>query len=656
MYTGELTSSERAAATKRWKDGLQSQDQWMIATEAFGQGVDYPHVRCTIHENPKALLNWVQETGRAGRDRGTAICYTVWSELPWPIRKGDLDHQGRMEMHRVAHSCVSLDGELCSNCERSAKIPYHLALQGQANFNKRLIPIDPKDSLSLLMPVSVQTNAAEVHAEREAGYGKLLELHRILDRASRHGCLDCFVNDADHDASMVHNWDWMFTLYLGQLKLKYDPNPNWPFCWVCWVPFRKPCNHVPTRPGKEHDTSLCLYQTTHPVTGEYTPIVPTLIALIFRYMACHPNADQCFVRLANELQIGVDQVKGLNKLGPWLKKPVLNISDIPNHSLYLIAWYKVFRGLLSATIISELSLAAKTRFVSLFPYLIMPMYFEEFPCPLCPEALRTAELLYDHVVGHRESSRSIVRASIHDRDVLIAKASSLDILYACPLCTVSGPLGAVCLHYLNTHTSSTSSKSPVPDSMRDYPSKRKRSLSPAHFSLSSSSSSPSLASSSTPLPFAPLYPCLNHPKPSVRTLLPACTVEIDISAVISSHPTPEKFFHFVGFSLGNVRSSFGQHPDCAPCHKDEREDWKSWLLSLPFLIYETRALREPIFGFLGLSCNSFPTVKEYAGWIVTRAIPSEEQATNLILIVGELIMPLDGHTMEGPSSSPLSAV
>ncbi|KAJ3980227.1 hypothetical protein F5890DRAFT_1477902 [Lentinula detonsa] len=222
VYTGELTSSERAAATKRWKDGIQSQDRWMIATEAFGQGVDYPHVRCTIHENPKALLNWVQETGRAGRDRGTAICYTIWSELPWPIRKGDLDHQGRMEMRallssarcirlsfapldRVAHSCVSLDGEICSNCERSAKIPYHLALQGQANFNKRLIPIDPKDSLSLLMPVSVQTNAAEVHAEREAGH--------------------------DHDPSMVHNWDWMFTLYLGQLKLKHDPNANWPFCW-----------------------------------------------------------------------------------------------------------------------------------------------------------------------------------------------------------------------------------------------------------------------------------------------------------------------------------------------------------------------------------------------------------------------------------------
>ncbi|KAJ3739128.1 hypothetical protein DFH05DRAFT_1595951 [Lentinula detonsa] len=248
VYTGELTGSERAAATKRWKDGIQSQDRWMVATEAFGQGVDYPHVRCTIHENPKALLNWVQETGRAGRDRGTAICYTIWSELPWPIRKGDLDHQGRMEMRallssarcirlsfapldRVAHSCVSLDGELCSNCERSAKIPYHLALQGQANFNKRLIPIDPKDSLSPLMPVSVQTNAAEVHAEREAGYGKLLELHRILDRASQHGCLDCFINDGDHEASMVHNWDWTFTLYLGQLKLKHDPNANWPFCW-----------------------------------------------------------------------------------------------------------------------------------------------------------------------------------------------------------------------------------------------------------------------------------------------------------------------------------------------------------------------------------------------------------------------------------------
>ncbi|KAJ3980228.1 hypothetical protein F5890DRAFT_1477903 [Lentinula detonsa] len=340
------------------------------------------------------------------------------------------------------------------------------------------------------------------------------------------------------------------------------------------------------------------------------------------------------------------------------------------------------------------------------------MHFEEFPCPLCPETLRTAELMYDHVVRHRESSRAIVRASIHDRDILIAKVSSLDFLYACPLCSVSGPLGAVCLHYLNTHASSPSSKSPIPGSTRDYPSKRKRSLSPARFSLSSPSPSSSFSSSlSQPLP--PSYPCPNSPKLPAhlkRALLPACTIEINISAAISSHPTPEKFFGYVGFSLGNVistcpfeaimhgsssmghsfmwrcplarssgcvdrfkawkrmlvfpafsnclrcgcpqRSSFGGHPDCAPCVKDERESWKSWLLSLPFLIYETRALRGPIFRFLGLQDDSFSTVKEYAGWIVTRAIPLEEQATNLILIVYVYFL----LQSKAPSSSPLSVV
>ncbi|MCL2278832.1 MAG: RecQ family ATP-dependent DNA helicase [Oscillospiraceae bacterium] len=77
-YHAGLEASERRANQDLF---LGSGVSVMVATNAFGMGIDKPDVRYVIHYNmPKNLENYYQEAGRAGRDMNPAECILLFSE------------------------------------------------------------------------------------------------------------------------------------------------------------------------------------------------------------------------------------------------------------------------------------------------------------------------------------------------------------------------------------------------------------------------------------------------------------------------------------------------------------------------------------------------------------------------------------------------
>lgn len=71
FYHGGLSAVEKQMALNDW---LTEKTPIMVATNAFGMGIDKPNVRVVVHLNlPYSIENYVQEAGRGGRDGNKAF-------------------------------------------------------------------------------------------------------------------------------------------------------------------------------------------------------------------------------------------------------------------------------------------------------------------------------------------------------------------------------------------------------------------------------------------------------------------------------------------------------------------------------------------------------------------------------------------------------
>jgi len=103
-YHAGLAPEVRAANQAAF---VGSEDMVMVATVAFGMGIDKPDVRFVAHAAlPKSIEAYYQETGRAGRDGDPANALLLWGAEDFVRARQRL---GEVEESRVAGERVRLD-------------------------------------------------------------------------------------------------------------------------------------------------------------------------------------------------------------------------------------------------------------------------------------------------------------------------------------------------------------------------------------------------------------------------------------------------------------------------------------------------------------------------------------------------------------------
>lgn len=224
-------------------DFIYDRVQVVIATNAFGMGIDKSNVRYVIHYNmPQSMENYYQEAGRAGRDGGESQCILLFSaqdviidkflldskefegvedEDRSVIRERDLHRLHTMEMYCKTTECLrnyilsyfgEKTGEPCGNCGNCNNEYEHIDMTADAKWVINcLAETHGRFGLSIVLGTLLGAKRArlkEVGALNYKSYGKLsnrkeAELRLLIDQMINAG----YVIQTDGEYSVLRMGD-----------------------------------------------------------------------------------------------------------------------------------------------------------------------------------------------------------------------------------------------------------------------------------------------------------------------------------------------------------------------------------------------------------------------------------------------------------------
>ncbi len=232
--TGVLALAYHAGLDKdlrahRLEQFLEAEAAVMVATIAFGMGVDKPDVRYVIHADPPAAIEaYWQEIGRAGRDGAPAEGITLYSssDLAWAMRRidsRDMDAFVKaVQMRKVRQLYAMLDGTSC----RPAAVRRYFGESGVTSCGQCDLCLNPPEAADATEAAQKALSAVHRLGGR-LGRGRVIDhlLGKTKDVMATESAMSTYGIGREFSAA---GWRDLLDQLLFEGLLREDPNDGRP--------------------------------------------------------------------------------------------------------------------------------------------------------------------------------------------------------------------------------------------------------------------------------------------------------------------------------------------------------------------------------------------------------------------------------------------